>query len=149
MKVKGIKNLIVKNITSIFRNTENIVKLLLILLCLFMMLYKLFPNARFGSIKDRFVSSESSESGTIHYFSMKGCPHCIEFSPIFETFEDNYEGSITVLKTTVSDTVKPPPEYKVVGYPAVVFVSPDGEITHFEGPRTVENLEVFARDVTP
>ena len=94
-------------------------------------------------------SSETSETGTIHYFSMNGCPHCIDFSPKFEIFEESYEGPLQIEKTTISQSVKPPPEYNIEGYPAVVFVSPDGEITHFEGERSVENLEKFARDAEP
>jgi len=111
-----------------------------------MILYKLFPTSSKKIIKDSFTTE--SPTGTIHYFSMEGCPHCIDFNPIFDRFEQEYEGQLEIKRTTVSETAMPPPDYQVNGYPAVVCDAPNGEITHFEGSRTVENLLAFASGIT-
>lgn len=101
------------------------------------------PKATCTSSKDRAI-----------FFSMEGCPHCDNFNDDWKAFSNNVKAAGWVPEKHVyysketdgkvnDECVK---QYVasekplVSSFPTVLFIKADGEVTLYEGSRTVDDL---------
>lgn len=87
---------------------------------------------------------DATSSGKIVYIYSSRCGWCDRFNPIWDDFLKAYNGGIPTLKVEAGD--KDAQNYKVSGYPTVLYVDSNGAKT-FERERTVENLLAFANSL--
>ena len=81
------------------------------------------------------------------YFYMDGCGHCEKFSPTWDKFVAQYKGPLKLKKIEHKDVGKFGKKINEIieGYPTVVLVDEQGNGLAYEGERTVQGLEVFAK----
>ena len=82
---------------------------------------------------------------TLYYFNNPGCGHCKGFDPMWDQLVTRLDD----IEAKKIDTTDPNNQqlsfyFQVKGTPTIILVTDKGNKT-FAGPRTVENLEKFAR----
>ena len=53
---------------------------------------------------------------------MNGCPHCVKFSPIWDSFKQSYKGNVQLLKKERGEAGDELRKYKVQGFPTIILV---------------------------
>lgn len=118
---------------------------LVIVILIFMIIVKNSSN------RSRMENKEQQ----IMYFTRQGCPHCINFNPIWDSFvqkseNDNYIKTNFILRKIDCNDPKSSVlydnerQYGLSSVPHVVRIMADGSRKIFKSERTVDNLIAFA-----
>tara|TARA_B100001094_G_C17736637_1_gene579144 strand:- start:44 stop:460 length:417 start_codon:yes stop_codon:yes gene_type:complete len=78
------------------------------------------------------------------YFHMNGCGHCKNFTPVWDSFVNNYKGPVKCKKmerAEAGDSLLK--KYKVEGFPTVIKIDEAGNYETFNGERTKDGLKKF------
>ena len=78
------------------------------------------------------------------YFHMNGCGHCKNFTPVWDSFVNNYKGPVNCKKmerAEAGDSLLK--KYKVEGFPTVIKIDEAGNYETFNGERTLNGLKTF------
>ena len=81
---------------------------------------------------------------TAIYFHMNGCGHCKNFTPVWDSFVNNYKGPVKCKKmerAEAGDSLLK--KYKVEGFPTVIKIDEAGNYETFNGERTLNGLKTF------
>jgi len=81
---------------------------------------------------------------TAIYFRMNGCGHCKNFTPVWDSFVNNYKGPVKCKKmerAEAGDSLLK--KYKVEGFPTVIKIDEAGNYETFNGERTLDGLKTF------
>lgn len=133
----------VKNVQKLF-NSHTITSLLAIILAVFIggYLVNLFVGG--GLIYYNVEGMANGNPEKIVYYYMDGCPACQQFNPIWNEFESQYKGSLTIQKIEQNEAGNDLSKYNIQGFPSVVKLNSNGELMDtFSGDRTVQNLNNF------
>ena len=86
------------------------------------------------------------------FFGVDWCPHCVKAKPIFEELgpTQTIGGHVVQMEIINPETDENPykDRVKVSGYPTVVFLDGEGNVTEYEGPRTREGFLSFLQERT-
>ncbi len=90
---------------------------------------------------------------TIHYFYMKGCPHCVTTNPEWKKLRKHFRSerkqNKISFKKTESKKITPAlrEQFSIEGFPTIVMYIQQGDnylhLEHFEEDRTVDKLREF------
>ena len=143
--VKKVSNTI-KNVEN-FVNKHSIASLIGIILAVFIggYLLNLFMGGGLMYKNMEFFENSNSD-GRIVYYYMNGCPACQQFNPIWEQFESQYNGKMSIDRIEQAQAGDDLIKYNIQGFPTVVKLDHENTlIDTFSGDRTVANLETFAQ----
>ena len=141
-----------KKISSTVKNVENFVNkhtiasLIGIILAVFIGGYLL--NLFMGGglmYKNMEFFQNSDMNGRIVYYYMNGCPACQQFHPIWEEFESQYKGKMSIEKIEQNDAGNDLTAYDIKGFPTVIKLDAKNALVDtFNEERSVTNLNNFA-----
>ena len=141
-----------KKISSTVKNVENFVNkhtiasLIGIILAVFIGGYLL--NLFMGGglmYKNMEFFQNSDMNGRIVYYYMNGCPACQQFDPIWEEFESQYKGKMSIEKIEQNDAGNDLTAYDIKGFPTVIKLDAKNALVDtFNEERSVTNLNNFA-----
>ena len=95
-------------------------------------IYKYNSKKLFGSPKQ------------IIYFHMETCTYCKRFNPIWDEFYSRYNGDLKLTKIEANDAGDDMlSSYNVKGFPTIILKDVNGNIKHYNGNRTLRDLEDF------
>ena len=72
----------------------------------------LAENFDYQNFKQTYLEGFGNPKKCI-YYHMTGCPHCVTFSPIWDSFKQNYKGNIQMLKKERGEAGDELHKYKV------------------------------------
>lgn len=106
-----------------------------------------------GIVAENFESGECAAGNRLIFFNMEKCPHCINFKSEWSSASLALESDkalaakvcMVIVSATEVDKCK---EYKVDGFPTVIFETKSGKRTEYDGPRTSKGLTDFMRSST-
>jgi hypothetical protein len=104
------------------------------------------PQAQAQAQTESFFAQGSK----ILFLYMNGCGWCEKFRPQWDEFTKKYAAELSSLGVEAAAYERSEAESReftpqVSGYPTVLFVSPSGSVTKFEGERTEDALIAFVR----
>ena len=139
---------VLKNVEN-FVNKHSISSLIGIILAVFIggYLLNLFMGGglMYKTIEGN-TNMNSNMNGRIVYYYMNGCPACQQFNPIWDEFETQYNGDMSIEKIEQANADNDLSAYNVQGFPTVIRLdSQNTLIDTFNGPRTVDNLNSFVQ----
>ena len=118
---------------------SSLTRVLLIIVCvlLFVFLYNLV--VRRVNTYENFGNPK-----TCTYYYMNNCGYCEKFTPEWDTFVNNYNGSVILNKKERTETDEGELEkYNIQGFPTVIMCDENGEYKEFNGERTSNGLIEF------
>ncbi len=80
---------------------------------------------------------------TLTYYYMENCGHCKRFAPEWDTFVQNYTGTVKLRKVEMNEAGDDLEKYNISGFPTVIAVDENGDKKEYDGPRTAEGLNKF------
>jgi thiol-disulfide isomerase/thioredoxin len=87
----------------------------------------------------------------IVYFYLPECPHCVQFSPIWELFKQkigNYEG-LRFEKVNAEEQSEVAEKYSINSFPTIVYMKNDKILDIYKRNRNVQDLTQWAKQDLP
>jgi len=102
----------------------------------------LVENFDYQNFKQTYLEGFGNPTKCI-YYHMNGCPHCVKFSPIWDSFKKSYKGNVQLLKKERGEAGDELRKYGIQGFPTVILVDENDNKKEFQGPRTAMGLKNF------
>ena len=96
-------------------------------------------------------SEQFKDYKQITYFTMQNCPHCSDFTPLWDNFCKEYGKNTYVIlkKEDCTNNWAISKRYGVNKFPTILATDRDGNIlAEFNSPRTTQNLIAFLAKVS-
>ena len=93
---------------------------------------------------NRRRTPKKQNKGKFIFFTMEGCPYCIQFYPMWKKLKQTHKHSgyqfISYERFKNPQKIK---QFKIMSYPTLIKVSQNGTLERFVDERTIENIEKF------
>ena len=133
------------------------------MLAIVLLLVVIFNQLQLDGLREPFVTggkeviSETNKKYDLVFFSMDGCGHCKNFTPVWNDFSSSSSKPENINTRIVKHNSSNPQDQalskkmkdSIKGYPTVILMTEkQEEIAVFEGDLTVEGLENFCKSNT-
>ena len=126
-----------------FSRLHPIVQLVVVVL-LFIAARWTYRTVLYSSFTGKYLEGFGNGS-TLTYFHMEGCPHCVKFTPEWDKFAQEYDGSLQIKKVEAKEMSTQEKSLGIQGFPTIMVVDGNGKKeADYDGPRTAEGLKAFA-----
>jgi len=88
-------------------------------------------------------SKNINSKNTLYFFTMNGCPYCVEFSPLWDKLTKKYQDKIKMVKIERSEDPDMIQRYGVQSFPTII-LEKSSQIK-FEDERSEKNFEKFLK----